>query len=52
MSDKRGPWDQPETPAPPKAPPPIEPVAAHRVWLWLAVLGVVGPALILIWGWM
>ena len=21
-------------------------------WLWLAVLGVIGPALILIWGWM
>lgn len=21
-------------------------------WLWLAILGVVGPALLLIWGWM
>jgi aspartyl protease family protein len=43
MSDKRGPWDLPETPAPPTgrhpARPPVEP---RRLWLWLIVLAAVG----------
>lgn len=41
MSEKRGPWDQPETSAP--APRPVgAPVPRHRLWLWLGLLAAIG----------